>query len=1313
MTISDQLAVSFVPSVLRKQYADNPARKIGDALPEDHAALLWIDIVTFSPLCNRLMKNTVYGVEKLTGILNHHYDFVLNTITKYGGHALFFAGDGVMSAWPCDKAGAGQSVHLAAACAHEIIQKRNTPDDKNERLSLHALISAGPWSMTELEGLRGNRLLSFSGEVFSELRLVAKNRAPNQVLISNVALSLLDKTLKRLPVEHEASILEEAPRHPEIPEMIAPELSPGTVEELKSFVPGALTFPLNREKLKWIAEIRPVTVLFVRLPNHSSDASFNLTQLRESVALSKPVVSKYNGLIKQIWFDEKESNMLICFGPPPSVHVDNPERGVRLAFELHRLLKNAGYENSIGVSTGPAYCGILGNDSLRQYTVIGDVVNLSARLAGIKQNEIYCDRETCNAARNAVNFKGPLMERVKGRSEPVFLYVPTGLVTESVKRAGIQPFIGRQDELARLVDTFNRVAAGDRAAVIVEGEIGMGKSMLLEAFKTRQDADIRQVFSGSGDSVERNTPYGAWSDVFAGLLGLEDAGSGKIPPDLQDALLAKYGSRASLLNAVLQTDIPDSEEIRNLTGSQRVQATHEFLREILETEAQKQALAIVIDDAQWLDELSWQLIHTVNAGINRCLIVLSFQKTEGSPQVKGLMEKGAETIVLNPLHEGDQEKLLCARLKVAAISGEVSGMVKRIARGNPFFCLELAGSLLEQGVLVVDNDRCVLAEGIVPDELSLPETVRGAVRRRIDRLRQESQLSLKVGSVVGNRFGRKIVSSIYPIETDRQSVPVYLKEIEQSGFIQETVVDNLEGYFFNNTTTAQVAYEMTLAEQRRHLHRESAEWYEQNFQDNLNPFYVRLAHHWNEAGEKSKAAAYLEKEAIRLFQLGFVKQALDVGLEGVKLLNRPIERDPAAIGAKIGEHTGAIGALMANRSIESLIDHKELEDENTEQIIRMLLEISPFAYQCQQAELFALLTIICLRLTLEKGNGKYAAEVYSMYAILYKSFTGDSAAAFAWSNLALAVDQKNNQTLLSRVSFIHCWFIAPWIEPLRTLFHFPVAGAEAGLQSGDIVFGCFNLSLSVILKSTSGIPLDEVIKTAETNFIRNNQRVMNAAFHLIHEEQVAKAFQGRTADYTSLTDEKYDEIKDIASICNTDLYNQIAYYLVSKLKLNAHFGNWEEATGWGEKSLPLLPAFANQPGQIDLEQFYTLAALYRAAETTEETADYYREAANTGIDKIKAWAQLCPANFLHKALLLEAIRTGFMGQTGNAEQLFAQAAAKARESGFIQDAGLAFEHLARMQSRLGLDHGQALQAAIGAYTEWGAAGKVRYLRSLF
>ena len=1309
---SDELAISFVPAFIRKKYNDSGQQSETNYIKEDHAALLWIDICNFSPLCNRLMKDTVNGVEKITGILHSHYDFLLTFIKQYGGQPIFFAGDGVMSAWPGDKKAAGESVRLAACCADKIISERKTLNDNGDLLSLHAIISVGPWQMTELEGIKSKRLYSFFGEVFSTLTQSSKNKAPNQILISNNALAFLGDQLKNKPVEYDTSILLDFPELLPQQEKNFTDLPEDVVQKLKSFVPQTLAFPLNKERLEWSAELRPVTILFVRLPKKSESTTVNVNQLHESVSLVKPLVLKYDGLLNQVWMDEKESNMLICFGPPPSAHNDNPERTVRLAFEIHNLLQKSGFENSIGVSTGMAYCGILGNNSLRQYTVIGDVVNLSAHITIIKNNIIYCDKATFSTTAKTVKYSGPFMEKIKSRPEPIPLYVPEGLLTDDAKSLHLLS-VGRTNEMNVLMDTFNHVSLGGNACVIIEGESGMGKTKLLEDFSAQIALGDCIVLSGSGDFIFRNTPYSVMGSVFSALLGFNDALPGKNQREKLRELELKYGSKACLLNAVLQSDFPESEEIRNLTGSQKVAATHDFLLNLLEEESKLHPAVIIIDDAQWMDETTWSLLESINSKLEKCLVILSFPEAERISRIKNLKLKNTERIRLKELPGEDQEKIICARLGVTNMSPEVLSLIKKIAKGNPFFCAELAGSLLEQELLVLKNDSCFLAENASINELSLPETVRGAVRRRIDRIDPRSQLSLKVASVVGNRFPSIVVRNIYPIESDRRSVSAYLKDIKLAGFTTDLIVDKLDGYRFNNATVAEVAYEMTLNEQRKLLHRETAEWYETYFREDLPAFYVRLAHHWIKAGDKNKAAVYNEKEAIRLFRMGFVKQALDVGLEAVRMLDLTIEREPEVIKQKIGEHLGAIGSLMSSRSIESLIDHKKLEDQNSENIIKLLLELGPFAHQSQQVELFALMSIICLRITLEQGNGESAAEVYSMYSIIYKSLTGDSITAFAWSNLALAVDAKNNNSLKARVNFIHCWFIAHWMVPIRELIPIAEKGADAGFKGGDILFACFDLSLCVVLKSTAGVHLDEVIETAQIYSLRNNQAVINASFHLMHEEQVAKAFQGRTDSYTSLTDEKFDETNNIASICNTDLYNQIGYYLVSKLKLNAHFGNWREAIEWGDKALPVLPAFANQPGHFELEQYYTLASIYRAAETEGDISANFVNKANTGIETMKAWAALCPENFLHKTLLLQAIREGLNGDPDEAVKMFEQAAEKAMTSEFIQDCGLAYEHMARMQKRLGSDYKKAVTEATDAYNKWGADGKVAYLHSEF
>ena len=185
---SDRLAISFVPYILKKQFAINPLREFGEPSEENYAALLWIDICNFSKLCNRLMKDEFHGVETITDILQDHYSSLLKIITEFGGQPLFFAGDGLMTAWPGDEATAEKSVALAVVCAQEILAKLNTVNDKKELLSLHAIVSVGNWQMTELEGIDKNWLFSFSGEVFDDLTLASRNKAPGEILISKKAL---------------------------------------------------------------------------------------------------------------------------------------------------------------------------------------------------------------------------------------------------------------------------------------------------------------------------------------------------------------------------------------------------------------------------------------------------------------------------------------------------------------------------------------------------------------------------------------------------------------------------------------------------------------------------------------------------------------------------------------------------------------------------------------------------------------------------------------------------------------------------------------------------------------------------------------------------------------------------------------------------------------------------------------------------------------------------------------------------------------------------------------------------------------------
>lgn len=1309
---SDELAISFVPKPIRKLYALNPEKLASDIIADKSAVLLWVDIAHFSTMCNRLVVNKEFGVDRLTSILQEHYYFILGKVNEFGGQPLFFAGDSLMSAWTSDSANAAEMVKSASACALEILKNRQTLDDKGEVLSLHTLVSFGNFEISEFDFVKEKTLASFSGEVFTRLIRTARNRAINQLLISKEALDCLQDPCDFTELEHEGYILHAF--HTTSSASLLPEdfYPDATIQKLKSYVPLTLTFPLNKEQLKWIAEIRPVTIVFFTIKNSVQDSKHNLSHIRNALAIILPFVNKYEALINQVWVDEKEFNMLICFGPPPSSHVNNAERGVKLALEAHEMLLENGITTSAGVSTGMAFCGILGNDHLRQYTVIGDVVNLSARLAERPTYPIYCDKTSFQATRSFIQFDEPELVTIKGFSGLVPIYKPISVNSDTSPKSLSQISVGREKEMNILGNGISKILNGETCFFLIEGETGMGKSSLVFDFMNKLFSEKILVLGDTCDFVLRNSPYSAFHSIIKNLISIDSSDLGDNQNDQLQRIQLEFGSKTSLLNIVLNISLPDSEEVRGMSLSQRVSATHDFLLELISKKALSRPLVILIDNAHWIDDSSWKLLNSIQEQSKRVLVLLSFQKTEGILGAQQLIENGGKKIVLEPLSDFAIETLACSKLGVTTISPELSALIKKVSKGNPFFCIEFSDSLVAQELLSFENQYASFHEDVDVDSLSLPESVRSLIRGRIDKLGPGSQLSLKVGSVVGSRFAEKIISSIYPIKHDRKLVSSYLREVEQYGFLNESIVDNLTGYQFNNDATVDVAYEMTLLEQRRQLHRESAEWYEKSFKNNLFPFYRRLANHWYEANEKEKSAYYYEQEAMRLFQLGYAKEALDVGLKGLEMLGLEIPRELPVIQQQLSENFGAIMQTMAGRSIDGLADHKKMEDKRMAQLISSQLMLNPIAHQCQQGELFALFSIICQKLTLENGNSDAAAEVYAMFSIIYKVFTGDSEGAYQWSNLSIEVDKRNNYSYQSRVLFIHCWFIALWKKPLQTLIPIADEGADAGFRLGDIVYGCFNLSLSVVLKCVSGSPLKEVKETAQVYYLRNNQTVLNAAFHLVMEEQMAKALEGNTNEPTSLTDEKYDEARDIATICQTDLYNQIAYYFIGKLKLAIHYSHWAEAVDWGNKTLPLLPAFVNQPGQIELEQYHTIAFLYRAQETLGEERNTLQECADAGIEKLKNWATICPENFSHKALLAEAIRDALQGKD-SAQDSFISAANTSRKNGFLQDCGLAYEHLARSQKDRGLKTKQAIDNAISAYTEWGAMAKVSYLKKVF
>lgn len=138
-------------------------------------------------------------------------------------------------------------------------------------------------------------------------------------------------------------------------------------------------------------------------------------------------VYRYEGSLNKFLMDDKGSTLIAVFGLPPLAHEDDSVRGILSALAICAKLHELGLTASIGVTTGPAFCGVVGARGRREYSVLGDTVNLAARLmqyAGTKQGGVICDSPTQFSARSRLHFENVGKITVKGKTKPINIWQP-------------------------------------------------------------------------------------------------------------------------------------------------------------------------------------------------------------------------------------------------------------------------------------------------------------------------------------------------------------------------------------------------------------------------------------------------------------------------------------------------------------------------------------------------------------------------------------------------------------------------------------------------------------------------------------------------------------------------------------------------------------------------------------------------------------------------------------------------------------------------------------------------------------------------
>ena len=622
--------------------------------------------------------------------------------------------------------------------------------------------------------------------------------------------------------------------------------------------------------------------------------------------------------------------------------------------------------------------------------------------------------------------------------------------------------------------------------------------------------------------------------------------------------------------------------------------------------------------------------------------------------------------------------------------------LQRETEGNAFFLVEVVRELAEiSGRL--DN--------VSPEKL--PEHVfsggmKDYVRHRLDRLPVWVRESLRIAAIIGREVD---------VDVFRASAPeVHLDSLLLA--CGENAI--LEGYGYQWRFTHDKIREAVLAEigpsLRRDLSLKVATAMEAVYGSAPDRVQAQ-AMLWKEAGVPEKAAHYLLLSAAQRLATGNPEKAVGLAVEAARQLgvNLPPSREEQ--GQAIGVEMQRIGELMAGRSPAELHDLPTLTDERVARIIGILMLIGPAAHISHRFELFALSTLKCFTLTLEYGLGSDAPKVIAMYAAVLRGITRDSQAAYAFSNLAMELDRKMYGRVSAPVAFLHAWFINHWVNPLKHNPELARDGARVGLQENDVLYGCFNAAAHVMYLNFSGAPLQQVVAEAERQISQIGGRVRVAAFHCLLERQLALALLGRTEHRLSLSDERFQEERDVASICGTSNYNQIGYYCTAKMRLHYYYGDYEGALRYAAQALPILPAFQGQVGEWEYLFYRALASIARAKEVGGGERETLLQSARDLMEVFEAWAATNPANFAHKYDLIRAELLAAYASS-EAAAAYQKAAASAERSGFAHDVALVHERAALFHHGRGdrATAGSHAQIAISQYERWEAWAKSEALR---
>jgi class 3 adenylate cyclase/tetratricopeptide (TPR) repeat protein len=873
-----------------------PGEPHGKAFP---AALLLVDITGFTALTDAAVHGGAAGTERLARSLNVFFGRIIEIVAEHGGDVAKIAGDALLPMWPAVNEDLTTATHRAARCGLAIAAEQGELDLEGIRLSLKVGVCAGEIGTAHIGGLEGRWLYLITGDGVRQLSEFDTYLATGEVVASPEAWAAADRRLIGHAIGGGRVRIHSAGKELAPRPLASLTLPPELESAVRSYVPEVCLARLDAGHADWLAELRRTTVVFAGVHDVATTAPDRLSQLHRVAQAAQRVMTRYNGWLKEITTDDKGTTLIGVFGVAPFSHEDDPARALQVALTLQAEIRELGLNAGVGVTTGLALCGPVGNAARRDFAVLGRHVNLAARLLQASGGEwVLCDAATRDSVPTGQSFERLPAFVLKGLASPIDVFRVSSAPQPTGRRLAI---VDRTSELAAAIPAVDAAGVGSGGLIVFEGEPGIGKSRLVEELVRHAHAAGVRPLVGLAAEIEASTPYHAWRKIFEGLLGID--ATLELAARRRSVLQALADDEsmtrlAPVLNPILSIDFDDTEVTTQLSGAVRADNTNDLLVRLLAREASKRPTMVVLEDAHWLDSASWSLVLQSRRTISPMLVVLTMRPiVDRAADPLGSLRGEATTLHLSPLSTDDAIDLVKERTGAAHVSEPVAAVVRERAEGNPLFIEQLTYAMRDAGQIVVDSGEVRVAPGVPDLETSItPDTVQRVITSRLDQLPPGEAMTAKVASVIGQRFALRTLVEIYPLTTETATVVGHLDTLSRLELVAPVPSSTEPAYEFRHVITQEVAYNLMPSTQSRELHRSLAEWYERTYVSDLSPYHTFLAFHWSKAGVPARAIDHLELAGARALQTFANDETIAVLEEALSLeAGAGLELDPSRL----------------------------------------------------------------------------------------------------------------------------------------------------------------------------------------------------------------------------------------------------------------------------------------------------------------------------------------------------------------------------------------------------------------------------------